>query len=186
VAGSLSPDLPEAERRRRPELTAPYVAPETPLEADLIQAWSEALQMDGVGVHDNFFELGGDSLQATVLLNRLQDHLGEAIPGHALFQVQSVHELVNYLREHCPGAVRRHYPDELLAFGESGHFSEIVPPEALARGADVRGATPSFSIPRLARDEEADDLLSRLDDLEIDEVEKLLGRSKTSGEVIHE
>ena len=71
------------ERRSRPDLTAPYVAPRTKLEADLINAWSEALYMDGIGIHDNFFELGGHSLQATILLNHLQDRLGQAVPGHA-------------------------------------------------------------------------------------------------------
>ncbi len=73
----------------------------------MAQSWSAILQIDRIGVHDNFFELGGDSLQATILLNRLQEHLGEAMPGHVLFQVQTINDLADYLRQHCPGAVRR-------------------------------------------------------------------------------
>ena len=84
----------------------------------MAQSWSAILHIDGIGVHDNFFELGGDSLQATILLNRLQEHLGESIQSHVLFQVQSINDLADYLREHCPGAVRRHYPHEAVAGAE--------------------------------------------------------------------
>ena len=67
--------------RRRPDLTIPYVAPRTELEQAMAQSWSAILHIDGIGVYDNFFELGGDSLQATILLNRLQEQLGKRSPA---------------------------------------------------------------------------------------------------------
>ena len=142
----------------------------------MVESWSAILRIEGIGVHDNFFELGGDSLQATILLNRLEEILGEGVPGHALFQVQTIADLANYLREHCPHAVRRRYPGEAVApDGEPGEAS----PKIARDGGDV-------SIPRLARDQEAEDLLGRLDELSDDEVELLLGQAAGDGEADHE
>ena len=85
------------EHRPRPELIVPHVAPRSALEKSLAAAWSAVLGIEGIGVHDNFFELGGDSLQATILLNRLRDDLGEVLAGHVLFQVQTIAELAEYI-----------------------------------------------------------------------------------------
>ncbi len=131
----------------------------------MAQSWSAILHFDGIGIYDNFFELGGDSLQATILLNRLQEQLGEAIPSHVLFQVQSINDLADYLRQHCPGAIRRRYPQEAIA----GADGKPAATESLAAGG-------AAAIPRVARDQQAEDLLARLDDLNDDEVESLLGQ----------
>ena len=155
-----------AEIQKRPDLSVPYVAPRTKLEADMVESWTAILRIEGIGIHDNFFELGGDSLQATILLNRLQEHLGGAVPGHVLFQVQNVNDLADYLRRHCAGAVQQRYPDEPTV--SAGVLSDPAHGFVEDEGA--------VSIPRLARDEQADDLLSRLDELDDDEVESLLGR----------
>jgi len=90
--------------RSRPELTVPYVPPRTPIEQQIADSWSALLGIDRIGVHDNFFELGGDSLQATILLNRLREELNEAIPAEVLFQVQTIADLASYLEEHYPAA----------------------------------------------------------------------------------
>jgi acyl transferase domain-containing protein/acyl carrier protein len=161
----------------RPELAVPYVAPRTALEQAMSQSWSAILHIDGIGVFDNFFELGGDSLQATILLNRLQEHLGDAIPSHVLFQVQNINDLADYLRQHCAGAIRRQYPLEVVAGVEQPSAETTAP----ADGDGKAGA-----IPRVARDQQADELLSRLDELDDDEVEALLGKTMTYDEVNHE
>jgi len=174
-----STPLAQTEITRRPELATPYVAARTPLETALAESWSSILRIDTIGIHDNFFELGGDSLQATILLNRLQEQLGETVPGHALFQVQSIDALSDYLRRHCPDAVRRQYPDERLH----------EPSSADAEFQSENGHTPVISanggasIPRLARGQQAEELLARLDDLADDEVEALLSKAMTDGEV---
>jgi len=166
-----------AEVRARPDLSVACVAPRTPLETEMAESWSAILRIEGVGVYDNFFELGGDSLQATILLNRLQEQLGEAVPGHALFQVQTINDLANYLREHCPDAVRRRFPEEAGLAGQWVGRRRSGPANCRARG--------DASIPRVARDRQAEDLLARLDELSDDEVELLLRKAANNGEMAH-
>ncbi len=50
-----------------------FVSPHTPLEAQLVQIWSEVLGISKIGIKDNFFELGGHSLLATQVIYRLRD-----------------------------------------------------------------------------------------------------------------
>jgi acyl transferase domain-containing protein len=155
------------EVRQRSDLTTPYVAPRTALETTLAESWSAVLRIDRVGIHDNFLELGGDSLQATILLNRLQEQLGEAVPGHMLFHAQTIDDLADYLRQNFAAAVRRRHPEEQVGDGE---------PSA--------AAVPS--IPRLARAEQTEQLLARLDELTDEEVESLLSQSAAESEVSHD
>ncbi|HZA54679.1 MAG TPA: AMP-binding protein [Candidatus Udaeobacter sp.] len=49
----------------RPQMTTPYVPPETPIEAKLARIWADVLSVDEVGIHDDFFALGGHSLAAS-------------------------------------------------------------------------------------------------------------------------
>ncbi|WP_328323382.1 MULTISPECIES: non-ribosomal peptide synthetase [unclassified Streptomyces] len=49
---------------------AVYVAPRTPVEEVLAEAWQQVLGCERVGVEDNFFDLGGDSIR--VVQVRLQ------------------------------------------------------------------------------------------------------------------
>lgn len=163
--------------RPRPELTSPYIPPETPLEQDIAAAWSSLLGIDCIGVHDNFFELGGDSLQAMILLNQLRDQWGESVPAHALFEVQTVRDLAAYARRHCPDAVHRHYPQEPVANGKDLPAETRAPNAQPAPTGDGRTERGLSTIPRLGRDGEADRLLNRLNELSDDEVESLLGEA---------
>jgi acyl transferase domain-containing protein len=158
----------------RPALTAPYVEPRTKLQAAMVQVWGTILRIEGIGIHDNFFELGGDSLQATILLNTLQQQLGETIPAHALFQVQTINDLAEYLCQYCADAVRRQFPEEV---SESPLTSNGEPVTTNDRNMNGAG-----SIPRLARAQEVEELLARLDELADDEVEILLGKAIADGE----
>lgn len=76
----------------RPEMRSAFVAPTTPDEKVLAQLWSEALQVDQIGVHDNFFELGGDSIRSIQVLARAQQQ-GLKISLHQLFQTPTIYEL---------------------------------------------------------------------------------------------
>jgi hypothetical protein len=172
--------------RTRPKLTVPYVGPRTQVEAFLVSSWSEILDVEGIGIHDNFFELGGDSLDATRLWNRLRHHLGEPGCGEAIYRVQSIAELADYLQCHFPNIVRHIPPhEEFLALDERG--SPAVP-SAEAHTATVEDSSQCgpFSIPRLPRDEQADDALARLDQFDDDQIEALLTRVVTEGDDVHE
>jgi amino acid adenylation domain-containing protein/non-ribosomal peptide synthase protein (TIGR01720 family) len=47
-----------------------YVAPRTPVEAALAEAWEQVLGVERVGVEDSFYELGGDSILAIQAASR--------------------------------------------------------------------------------------------------------------------
>ncbi|GLY18836.1 hypothetical protein Kisp01_58500 [Kineosporia sp. NBRC 101677] len=49
-----------------------YVAPRTPAEEQIAQAWAQVLTVDRIGVDDGFFELGGDSIAAVALVGALR------------------------------------------------------------------------------------------------------------------
>ncbi len=84
-----------------PDAAAPrsegYVAPRTPLEAEIAALWQEVLGRDRVGVEDNFFVLGGDSLLATRLMTRLRQAVGLDVPLRALFEEPTVAALAAHV-----------------------------------------------------------------------------------------
>lgn len=63
-----------------------FVAPRTPVEAQLAQIWAQVLNLDRVGLNDNFFELGGHSLNATQLVSRVGKAFQVELPLRSLFE----------------------------------------------------------------------------------------------------
>src|SRR5262245_12100851 len=86
-------------RTARPELDRPFVAPRTPIEAQLAQIWSEVLGLDHVGVDDNFFDLGGHSLTAARVVTRAIKHFQLELPLAALFQAPTVADMALVILE---------------------------------------------------------------------------------------
>ncbi|MGG6293706.1 amino acid adenylation domain-containing protein [Leptolyngbya sp. AN02str] len=83
--------LPEPE----PQLRSPiqgYVAPRSPLEAQLADIWQQVLHLEQVGIHDNFFELGGDSILSIQIVARSHQAGVQFTPKH-LFEHQTIAEL---------------------------------------------------------------------------------------------
>ncbi|MFL5541337.1 MAG: phosphopantetheine-binding protein, partial [Longimicrobiaceae bacterium] len=76
-----------------------YVAPRTPVEAQLATLWAELLHVGRVGVHDSFFELGGHSLLATQVMTRIRATLGATLPVRVLFEARTVAELARRVDE---------------------------------------------------------------------------------------
>jgi amino acid adenylation domain-containing protein len=60
--------LPQVEHRR-PTLASAVVAPRTEMEILLAELWSDALDVQPIGVHDDFFELGGDSMHCIQIVS---------------------------------------------------------------------------------------------------------------------
>ncbi|MBA3947366.1 MAG: amino acid adenylation domain-containing protein, partial [Herpetosiphonaceae bacterium] len=75
-----------------------FVAPRTPLEARLVDIWSEVLNHRPRSVKDNFFALGGHSLLATRLVTRLRDQLQIELPLRSLFEHPTIADLATYLQ----------------------------------------------------------------------------------------
>jgi amino acid adenylation domain-containing protein len=111
VDRSALPD-PDAALRH---LSAPFVAPRTPLERSLAEMWAQVRRRGRVGVTDSFLELGGTSLEATQLLQRAQDAFGVTVPLSAFFQQPTVEGLALKVLE---GMTRAERSDTLPEGGE--------------------------------------------------------------------
>lgn len=75
-----------------------YVAPRDSVEERLADIWSEALDIERVGVEDNFFELGGHSLLAAELLAALLTEFDVTLPARTLYLRPTITELAKELR----------------------------------------------------------------------------------------
>ncbi|MEV6230157.1 amino acid adenylation domain-containing protein [Saccharopolyspora shandongensis] len=69
-----------------------YVAPRTPLEAQVAGIWRQALGRDRVGVRDGFFDLGGDSIRAVALVGALRA-AGIDVEVRDVFEARTVERL---------------------------------------------------------------------------------------------
>ncbi|MCD5970203.1 non-ribosomal peptide synthetase [Pseudomonas quasicaspiana] len=63
-----------------------WQAPQTDLQRQVADIWSEVLRLDQVGLNDHFFELGGHSLLATQMVARTAEALGLEVPLDILFE----------------------------------------------------------------------------------------------------
>ncbi|MDZ8261463.1 non-ribosomal peptide synthetase [Nostoc sp. ChiQUE01b] len=83
----------------RPELTAPFQAPQSDIEKIIAQAWQEVLHLEKVGINDNFFDLGGHSLLIVELNHKLKKDLSKDISIVEIFQNPTINLLAEYLKQ---------------------------------------------------------------------------------------
>jgi amino acid adenylation domain-containing protein len=91
--------LPEP-GNRRPDLDTRFVAPRTPVEAELSQIWAEVLCLQQVGIHDPFFDLSGHSLAATRVISQVIKRFGLELPLQFLFAAPTVVQMAVVITEH--------------------------------------------------------------------------------------
>ena len=89
------------------EANAEAAPPETPLERHLAELFAAVLKLPAVGRDDDFFALGGHSISGAVLINRLQETLGEVVHVAAIFEHPTVRALAAHLERDYPEAVAR-------------------------------------------------------------------------------
>ena len=70
-----------------------YVKPETQLQTELTEIWSEVLGVSNIGIDDDFFELGGYSLKAMRLLGRLGRQFDVNLELTHIFKYSTVRKL---------------------------------------------------------------------------------------------
>ena len=90
----------EKEVYSRPDLSSEFLAPSTPIEEAIENAWSEVLGVENVGVNDNFFELGGHSLLATQLVSRMRRLFDIDLPLRTFFENPTIKGLANVVIEY--------------------------------------------------------------------------------------
>ena len=81
----------------RPDLSTPYLAPQTQREKQLAEIWQHLLGIDRVGIHDNFFDLGATSLTLMNINHLVKESLGEEIPVVKMYIYPTLAELGRYL-----------------------------------------------------------------------------------------
>jgi len=83
----------------RPELSNPFVAPETALQRVVTNIWIEVLGLDRVGLQDNFFDLGGHSMLATKATFKVREALLIELPLNTLFESPTVEGQVSAIAQ---------------------------------------------------------------------------------------
>jgi acyl carrier protein len=86
----------------RPNIATPFVPLQNDVEIAVASVWCELLGLEEIGSDDAFFDLGGHSLLATQLISRLRDTFGVEMPLKAMFEVQTLAEMSQYLVKHQP------------------------------------------------------------------------------------
>jgi hypothetical protein len=171
----------------RPALNTALVPPRTELERMLTEIWRKLLHVQEIGIDDNFFELGGNSIQAALVVNKLQHSLGSALSPAALFEAPTVASFSRYLTEHYPDATWSIGPATAVGSKSVPHppaaadQSELAHPRGLESPGDVRTAGGGGDLPALARTENPEALLAELDQLSDEQVEALLRTMKLQG-----
>jgi oxalate---CoA ligase len=86
-----------------------FVAPVSKREKEIANLFATTLGVARIGLHDDFFEQGGDSLLAAILLARIEELTGSAIPLFAFVDHPSVFGISNSLKN---------WPEQKPATGE--------------------------------------------------------------------
>jgi len=91
-------------RKALPQPTATsveaYAAPSNQVEEQLVEIWSQLLDVKTIGVNDNFFDLGGNSAR----LIRLADILNKRFPVEVKIVDLFHFNTIGQLAEHLPGS----------------------------------------------------------------------------------
>jgi acyl carrier protein len=92
----------KSQRRPRPSLANPFIAPRNTIEVDIAGLWTEVLCITEVGAEDHFFDLGGDSLHMIQIISRLRSRFQVEISIGEFFDNPTVSALAQLLM-HSPG-----------------------------------------------------------------------------------
>ncbi|WP_116772100.1 non-ribosomal peptide synthetase [Maribacter litoralis] len=89
-------NLPRPEYVRSDASTA-FKTPQTTLEKNIANVWSEMLQVPDIAINDNFFEMGGSSLMAQRVIGLLRKKINKEIPLIKIFQHPTIAQLAEFL-----------------------------------------------------------------------------------------
>lgn len=78
--------------------TEQYIKPSDEYEEKLLGIMENVLERDKMGVTDNFFEFGGHSLNATMLVSRINKEFQVEVPLKEIYRKPTVKELAKYIR----------------------------------------------------------------------------------------
>jgi acyl carrier protein len=84
-----------------------FVAPRTPVEAEIARILADVLGRERVGIHDNFFALGGHSLLAAQAIYRLREAFLMEFPLPSLFETPTVAGIATLVAQRPDGATEQ-------------------------------------------------------------------------------
>ncbi|MEN7551664.1 amino acid adenylation domain-containing protein [Rapidithrix thailandica] len=76
-----------------------YLAPQTSIEQQLAEIWSQVLGINRISRNDNFFEIGGHSLKATQVVSRINEQLGKKLKLSDIFAHPVLEELAGNISD---------------------------------------------------------------------------------------
>jgi acyl-CoA synthetase (AMP-forming)/AMP-acid ligase II/acetyltransferase-like isoleucine patch superfamily enzyme/acyl carrier protein len=83
----------------KPALEGMFVAPATPIEAQVAEVWTEVLGLGRVGVRDHFQAVGGDSLSMATMLTGLAARFGREIAIDRFLESPTIETIARLLQE---------------------------------------------------------------------------------------
>ncbi|WP_052019919.1 non-ribosomal peptide synthetase [Paenibacillus sp. JCM 10914] len=97
--------------------TVPYQEPQTPLEKDMAEIWSEILKVGPIGLRSQFFDLGGHSLHALSVISQVREKYSLDVPIKSLFDYPVLEEWANYLESVLENGLSQRLPSIMKAEG---------------------------------------------------------------------
>jgi amino acid adenylation domain-containing protein len=82
-----------------PSAPAPYVAPRSRLEQELVALWQDELGCERLGLDDSFFDLGAESITLVRMQRRIALELGTEVSVVELFRHATIRALAARLRD---------------------------------------------------------------------------------------
>lgn len=67
-----------------------FVAPQNPIETQLLKLWAEVLNSHSIGINDNFFDLGGESFSVANLSQLIEKEFHVSVPITNLFSLPTI------------------------------------------------------------------------------------------------
>ncbi|HEU4321576.1 MAG TPA: amino acid adenylation domain-containing protein [Roseiflexaceae bacterium] len=134
----------------RPELSAPFVLPRTPVEMELSLIWADVLRLNSVGVEDNFFDLGGHSLLATQVMARVCKTFAIHLPLRTLFDHPTVARLALEVEQERAGR-NGEAPPPIVPVPREGALPLSYPQEQLWLIDQIATGNVAYVIPAMAR-----------------------------------
>lgn len=91
-----------------------FIEPQTPIQQELAEIWTDVLKLEKVGIHQNFFNLGGHSLMAAQLISRVRSHFGVELALCDFFAAPNIQNLAELIEEAILANADSNRIDELL------------------------------------------------------------------------
>ena len=128
-----------------------YVAPRTPLEAQIAGVWADVFRRERVGVEDDFFALGGHSLLAMRVIARLADALPVRLTIGALFDGRTVAGLAALVVQRLAAQDGGGHVERILPRGDDGPAPLSYAQELIWLYEQMTPGTAAYHIPMARR-----------------------------------